>query len=297
MRLSEINSRDVITEGLSDILYHSTSLRSAYSIVKNNEFKLTSDMGMESEQQYRKSKDSSYYLSTARSKTGSYHLRDYYAQGHTLFVLDGRKLSANHAGGAIDYWSSGRRAAGSSEMEDRVYSNSPTISPALKFIQEIHIILTVDHDKIPQDDTLRLGRIIKISAARANIPVYFYNDVTSFNQMNTGKSVRLSDYKLSNYQSIGNSNNTGKSKTFVGYMELLNIQDQSKLSSRARDILHNMTGFYANEQLRSLIADVGNTKRSDHGRREMEKFIAALAKKKIYTLKDFVKYVKVKFPN
>jgi hypothetical protein len=115
--------------------------------------------------------------------------------------------------------------------------------------------------------------------------------------MNTGKSVRLSDYKLSNDQSINNSNNTGKSKTFVGYMELLNIQDQSKLSRPGRDMLYNMTGFYADEQMRSLSADISNTKRSDHGRREMEKFIAALAKKKIYSLKDFVKYVKVKFPN
>jgi len=297
MRLSEINSRDVITEGLSDILYHSTPLRSAYSIVKNNEFKLTSDMGSSEEQQYRKSKDSSYYLSTARSKTGRYHWSDYYARGHTLFVLNGRKLSANHAGGAIDYWSGRRRKVGDSEMEDRVYSNSPTISPALKFIQEIHIILTVDHDKIPQDDTLRLGRIIKISAARANIPVYFYNDVTSFNQMNTGKSVRLSDYKLSNDQSTGNSNNTSKTKTFDGYMELLNIQDQSKLSRPGRDMLYNMTGFYADEQMISLSADIRNTKRSDHGRREMEKFIEAMAKKKIYTLKDFAKYVKVKFPD
>jgi len=297
MRLSEINSRDVITEGLSDILYHSTDFRAAYSIVKDNEFRLTSDMGDELEQTLRKSKDSSYYLSTARSKTGQYHWSKEYPSGKTLFVLDGKKLSANHGGRAVDFWDGKRRRHGESEMEDRVYSNLPTISPALKFIQEIHINLPEWDGTAPDDKILRLGRAIKITASKANVPVYFYNDPMAYNQMNTGKSVKLSDYALSTDTPGAERTHPPKSKNFMHHMELLNVQDKSKLSRGASELLYNLTGFYADEQMRSLSADISNTKRSGYGRFEMEKFVAALRKKKIYTLKDFVKYVKVKFPD
>lgn len=176
-----------ISAGISNIVYHYTSLWNAGKILKEDQFNLTFITGSDDT---HKPESKFYYLSTTRSRLGNYHAGSYIG---VLFKLDGRKLQANYVGNPVDYWGREFRNAQptANEMEDRIWSDKPEIKPATKYIDEIHVFYDTKFSKDPKG-----LRDLLIQAKRKNIPYYVYTDRKAANLLDTRKAVKLEDLDL-----------------------------------------------------------------------------------------------------
>lgn len=127
---------EILEEGISPIVYHGTSIASALNILQQDRFILHPTFSKSAEYN---SKGKLYFLSTARTRTGRYHI-----DGGTpvLMRLDGRKLGQRYSGEPIDYWGPEFRAAaqGETEQEDRVYSDKPIIPRASSYMLSVDIL-------------------------------------------------------------------------------------------------------------------------------------------------------------
>jgi hypothetical protein len=186
----------MLSEGLSDILYHFTYVTSLISILKYNKFATSSNLGSNADQW--KDKGRFYFFSTQRTKGmsgyGSHH-------GNVAIVLDGRKLNYTFKGFATDYWNWSKKmtdyktlrdytqALQSEEHEDRIVTNKPYIDVANKYIIEIHVLVNENEDK---------DRLIEVDSLCKgyNIPVFFYNDDSSFKLQNKAKAISLESINL-----------------------------------------------------------------------------------------------------
>jgi len=189
-------SGEVLTEGLSDILYHFTYTSSLLSILKYNKFATSTNLGSTADSW--KDKGRYYFFSTQRTKGmsgyGSHH-------GNVAIVLDGRKLNYIFKGFATDYWNWSKKmkdysnksdyinALKSSENEDRIVTNKPYIDNANKYIIEIHIMISENEDK---------DRVVEIESLckNLNIPVFFYTDNNSFKLQDKRKAIPLANISL-----------------------------------------------------------------------------------------------------
>ena len=91
-----------LTEGISQILYHSTSIFALEQILKSNKFNLSTDLGTGSDVSLDKNRNKFFYFSTTRHKLGGFSLDP--TEGSVMIVLDGRALSNNFSGKPVDYW-------------------------------------------------------------------------------------------------------------------------------------------------------------------------------------------------
>ena len=91
----------LLNEGLSDVLYHFTSISNGYSICKEDTIYLQSAYAKESDNYDRKRK---FYLSCTRLFNSSFGYASKFSNGGVRIKLDGRKLSQNFKGKAINYW-------------------------------------------------------------------------------------------------------------------------------------------------------------------------------------------------
>ena len=158
MKLLMENWRGYLAEGLSDIVYHGTSLASASKIIQANTIFLSTAFTRDWEQEKEHSKGKYFYLSLTRSpgmfkSTGMLGLRALQG-GAAIFVLDGRKLGQKYKGGAMDYFHKTidsmrdsivpvgpRTRTQHDEMEDRLVSDDPTIPDFSKYIKEVRFLL------------------------------------------------------------------------------------------------------------------------------------------------------------
>jgi len=189
---------NILSEGLSDILYHYTYINNLLSILKYNKFATSTNLGSSADA--KKDKGRFYFFSTQRTKGmsgyGSHH-------GNTAIVLDGRKLNYTFKGFATDYWNWSKKrsdyknisdytnALQSEENEDRIVTNKPYIDNANKYIIEIHIL--INPDQVTKET---LNEIINLCQGY-NIPVFFYLDENSFRVQDKRKAVDPNTFELS----------------------------------------------------------------------------------------------------
>jgi hypothetical protein len=186
----------ILSEGLSDILYHFTYTSHLINILKYNKFATSSNLGSNADSW--KDKGRFYFFSTQRTKGMSGYARHH---GNVAIVLDGRKLNNTFKGTPTDYWNwSTKRsdyksigdytnALQSEENEDRIVTNKPYIDNANKYIIEIHILVSENEDK---------DRIVEIESLckNLNIPVFFYTDDNSFKLQDKRKAIPLANISL-----------------------------------------------------------------------------------------------------
>lgn len=280
----------ILTEGLSDILYHSTSLYNVLSILKNNRLQLTPDIGTDAETGLRK-KNKIYYMSFARSKMGDYHSPSKYAGNLSLLVFDGRQLKQDgYSGSPVDYWGWGDK----DEMEDRLYSKRPYIEDASKYIKEIHVFYKKEQHAETNAKNVRWLRSAYIMAKRAGVEMYVYDDVDAFKLLNKKKSVSISTLQYDNSIEPSKPYFSTRRNYFAPYMELLSVNDKTKLSSDAKRILYNIDGWNKDDAVRSLAADIHNERKSP-SRPNLDKFLAKASSLKLNTVSDIINYIDSKF--
>lgn len=128
--------KNLLKEGLTDVVYHFTDMLSLYNIIKTNRFYTSIAMGDERESKL--SKNYYFYFSTSRGK-------DKRALGDVRIKLDGRKLSQNYKASPMSdierFKSWGvKPPMGKTELEDRIVLNKPYIENAMKYIIKVDIL-------------------------------------------------------------------------------------------------------------------------------------------------------------
>jgi len=272
--------RSILNERISDVIYHTTSLERAISVVSTDEFRLMPVFKTSSE--FRLGNNKLFYLSTTRSKLGIY-TANYAAKGTVVMNLDGRKLNYRYHGKAVDYWGPSFRKdnPANNEMEDRIFSDYPTIPNATSYIKEMHILI---------DNTISADMFHKLVYLKKQpIPIYVYAHRKSFilqNKANAVKKLQTLNIEdpspsteqefhtksLAHYKSIErhNSQRSPYNNIFRGlttWVILMTapISDYHKLHYKLRDYIH--TAIAGDGSI--YYADLKNKLSSDLGRRDV----------------------------
>ena len=276
---------EILTESLSSILYHSTSIKNVLDILKDNRFRLTPDYGTSSETDLR-SGNKIYYMSFSRSRVNDYRS---YTGGSCLLVLDGDKLNQKYSGNPVDYWGS---EFNKDEMEDRLFSKNAYIDNADNYIREIHCLPRLEYEDDKKRD-LSWIRKIYIMAKRMNISVYVYADREAYRLLDKRKSVNLSsfgDIKNDQKPYVGYPSRN----YYAGFMELLSDVNPDNLSKVAKDLLYKIKYDSFGDVKRSLSADIHGD-RTGRGRENLDKFLSRLQQLKLKNIDQLLDYIKTKY--
>jgi len=294
------NANESITEGVSPILYHVSQIHNVRDMLTDNAIRLTPDFGTGAEKEHQP-EGKIYYLSTARSKTGSYGypVSDHQKNG-AMVVFDGQALmAAGYTGKAIDYWGPEFRALGKDEMEDRIFSKKPTIPNASKYIKEIHILFDRDRTDDRNDHVARVLKDLGYKAKRLNVPLYIYTDQQAFALLNKNKAASVASVDstadrlpLPGTDVEPRGYRQGPARNyFGGWVELLKVNDASQLSKVGKEALNRAHYHDAN---RGVDADIHNA-RTNSQRPHLDKFLAVLQQFKINSTTELMTYVNKKF--
>ena len=156
---------DIIMERATGILYHRTKLEATASILQQGVFKLSDARNDKYQEQLIIKQSYPYYLSTTRSKDGSFCRR---SECPVTFVLDGEFLNQKgYITKPVDadmIWYKFRNKM----AEDRVWSNKNLI-PIDGVIKEIHVLIDF---AIFYGSTSKRIRHYTIDR---NIPLFYYD--------------------------------------------------------------------------------------------------------------------------
>lgn len=155
MKLLFENWRSHLEEGISDIVYHGTSLGRLSDIAKGNRLMTSGVFGADEETVIGQGKF--YFLSTARSPSAFRSGYPLVKDGKTRITLDGKKIGQKYSGAPVDYWRD-RTSGGKSEMEDRIITDDAWIENAADYITEIVVYLPILKGKATDSDSI-LGSI------------------------------------------------------------------------------------------------------------------------------------------
>ena len=172
-----------LNESISSIVYHFTSIDACIDILESNKFFLTLSYGNKDEEGHD---NRLFYMSTTRQANGYLGYQNYMDYS-TRICLDGDKLNNNYKGAPFNYFRkqgkqkhigsklhdfSYQQRSSFDESEDRVWSYSPTINNAKKYIKEIDVYA---------DNT---DMIKKLSSFANEVTINLYNDPYDFKMKN-----------------------------------------------------------------------------------------------------------------
>jgi hypothetical protein len=240
---------DVLFEGISPIVYHYTNLKHLYNILHNNRIEL-SPGGFTKDVETEKGKGG-YFLSTARTRTGSFHAtKDVGA----LIKLDGRKLSSNLPGKAMDYYPSNMRQYNPKgfEQEDRIFSHNPTIDNIQKYILRIDILIPSKDNDLAQKYK-QLAYAAYSYGKKNNIDVNIYADRKNF-ITGSHNTISFEDIKKLNTRRKDSREDTRRQLTSKEIEELsfiykaLAFDDFKKLSSNEQKFMKDYLRYFEAEK-------------------------------------------------
>lgn len=162
------DSFDLLEEGISPIVFHAADVDRAYSILRDDKFKLSPTVFNQYER-FSHSANRFFYLSTTRSRIGNFHL---HSNRRVIFELDGRKLSQNMKGKPFNFFNDNDVTPIVDEMEDRIISDTPEIVGASRYIRSISLV--GDHG-----DGFTVLPVARI-AVKKRIPVLYYQNWQDF---------------------------------------------------------------------------------------------------------------------
>jgi hypothetical protein len=273
MRLQEL------TEGLSQVLYHYVKRpNSLIEILQSNKLRLNaffgdSYSGKDIGKKY-------YYLSTTRSKLGSYHAQEHVVAG-VMLVLDGAKLAQKHTGGPFDYWNDKHH----DEMEDRILSNHPFIENAKSYITSIHILYQYDNGVDAEGQQYLRAYA---AAKKSGIPTYFYNSRKAWVTQNTKHAIKPDLVDLWRDKQSTYTSRVQKKNYLARWIEPYFKKNVEDMSEPARDLTYYFKyKKYAKSMiLPSIEADVHNAKRNPTP--TLRTLIKIMQKERVRTLSEYL---------
>lgn len=288
-------TKEIITEGLSPIVYHYTNLWAGENIVDSGEFQLSSTLGSVEEQYAPKGYP--YFLSTTRTKTGDYHR--IIGDSAVMFVLDGTYYNQRYPARSVDYWLNrdpSKAYGREHEAEDRLFSRTPTIP--IDGVTSVHVLLNLKSK--PEPNRYPKIRKLLVAAKRRGIPAYFYTEESAWRRLDTSKTGDVSVLKQppSEKQKYWG----GRAGLHKGYLhkwlELIGAQKENQLSKEANSIKYSLryhwdNPFYLKDIKQGLSNDLSNARKPNNGpdRDNATKIIAFMRKNNLNTVMDLVNYL------
>lgn len=279
-----------ILAGISPVLFHATSTNSVVGILRTDRFELKPSEGTNIEEGI---KPHTYYLSTARTLMSKYlRANDY--PGYSILVLDGRKLAANLSGAPIDYWGPEMRMNGENfESEDRIFSPSPFIEQAHKYITAIHSL--INPVKLRDRDKQNLFQL-QLKAKLRKIPIFFYDNRKAFSLLDERRAITLNKELLDSSDIPESKTDLNLLSDWIALWEMpKSVYDKlSQISERDQERkgltkrmhrLARMAAYYPTD-VGSFISDVHNAKSVPYGttgkeREALDRLIQILRKNKM----------------
>jgi hypothetical protein len=298
----------VTLAGVSNILYHATTVNKLNEMLKSNEIHLVTDLGTTADKLGSRKKFAPYYFSTSRVKFGGY-LRGMGKSGIANLVLDGRALSQNMHGHAVDYWGPSyrpdtievERRLQNNENEDRLFSDKPVIKPLKKYVIEIHVVISsdvntmyIENKELPEADQdramkeARQYRDMRALALAHGIALYFYSDYKAFTLLDKRKVL---DSKKFSY--------TRSSNDLGAIVELFEHTraEQDKLSKAADDTRYNVIYTGEHDQcIRQLETEFHNAKNGTLAEKVLvDKFVHYMKINRLRSIRDVVVFLGQKY--
>lgn len=179
----------LLTEALSDEVFHYTSLQHGLKIANTDTIYLQSALGGTADNMNTKEM---YFLSLTRQRNANFGYSYKFSKSGVRIEFDGRKLSQRFKGKAIDYWGSSmgkmsyyngdRNTSFDSkahhtrnESEDRMFSNEPTLYDAHKYIKRIDVIFN------PQNET-QYQYVYHMLMSKLSKYIFVYDNENDFNK-------------------------------------------------------------------------------------------------------------------
>ena len=290
-------------ESLSGIgtLYHITTKFAALGIVQHNEFHLVPAEGTQSEENLARS----YYLSTTRSKTGSY-TRQQLCESSVILELDADKLATRYKMISVDYWGRDfyKKEGGHdvklhserNEQEERILCSKPRISNALSYIRSIHCAMPSSAQK-----ETRTWFLLKKIALQNKIRIYFYTDLGAMLLLNTKKSIspNLSPFaEIRNPSELDYKYRLRKNpltKYIRAYMMPVNDAERNVYGTTTQFESDFLQRLRSGDHYLTFDADLHNAKSTPYGslsqeREALDKLVAILRKHK-WDSKQFISFL------
>lgn len=186
----------VLTESVSDVVFHFTYAHNLLNILKTNKINLSPSYGVEADNALNYNKLFSLSLTTARNSATGYHSsgkNPENAKGKVRLQMNGRELNYNYKSKHVDYWQYPRTKSftqsGTSydEMEERIVTDKNEIKPANRYITLIEIYIN--------EEDINRYKQIKEYADKLNIPCYFYTNGKDFNFSIKKNAVDINTYQ------------------------------------------------------------------------------------------------------
>lgn len=281
MRINEI-----IVESLSRIVYHYTRLGPALDILTSGYFQLSSSVG--SIEQSFSPKGKHYFLSTTRTKTGGFHSS---STSGVMFVLDGNWYNQRYRSTSVDYWQDrdSKRSFKPHEAEDRLFSAEPTVP--IGGVKQVHVLVTSDAHPTHRSE----GRKIILAAKQRGIPVYYYDDISAWRNLDirhTGNVQNLTGIKQPSKYS---EKYQGSLRSWV---ELIYSKNKTQLSRDAKEIIYDFPySSHSNFLINALNTQMTNFRKPDSGpdRKYAVKVIEFMTKNGMNTVKELIAYLAQKW--
>lgn len=194
----------ILTERAMQTLYHLTRVDNAAQILQSGQFKLSASTGTHDRAQApgHDWTPDHYFLSTARSPR-SHFFQDLLGPASVVLVLSGEVLSQrNRVRPHVDQiakadldsgWGEDYGHGGYNEMEERIYSNSPTLQlpkPLNRAITSVHL-MDLNNPRMlakaingAESDASEEGFRKLLAICQQNqIPVVLYTDLNKFRML------------------------------------------------------------------------------------------------------------------
>ena len=284
---------EILTEGLSPIVYHYTSLVPGTKIIVNGEFELSSVLGSVEEQYAPRGYP--YFRSTTRTKTGGYH--NIIGSTAVMFVMDGTWYNQRYPAKSVDYWLNRdpKNAYGRAhEAEDRLFSKTPTIP--IGGVTSVHVLLK---DEKPEPKHISLVRKLIVGAKRRDIPAYFYTDESAWRRLDTSNTGDISVLKTIDSEKRNPYISRYISRSGLeSWLELIGAQKEDQLSKEANKIKYSLryhwdNPFYLKDMTSGLNTELSNARKpsNDVDRENATKIIAFMRQQKLNTAFDLVTWL------
>lgn len=316
------SSMKLLSEAMTDVVYHYTSMDSLINIVKTNSMLLQSSIATRADNLNRKEL---YYLSTTRQRSSNFGYSYKFRKGGARIEFDGEKLSNRYKSIPVDYWGetmgkqsyytqpkdySAKQHHTDYESEDRLLSKSPKIDNVYDYIKRIDIIYD------PTDKRQNM-MVYELLISRFNRKIYVYDNINDFDKQtdNTKNEEILNNDKNYEYLDISSQNMrkqySGKYARelahiiqimFAGEIDNKNYNEEAAKLLRKygldnylnKEFFHTLSrGYYG---LQSLIYDTENelhnmSKRpTEEGHRILKLFTDYFNSHNLKNYEDLIKY-------
>jgi hypothetical protein len=290
-----------LLEGATDVLYHYTNLHAAADVFAADAFKLSTSLGTPAELDLQP-KGYPYYLSTTRSKTGSFHR--HVGKNAVMFVLDGQWFQQRYKVKPVDYWAG--MNSDRKEAEDRVYSKDSEIP--LGGVRAVHILF-----RNSDSTESSLLRKILISSKKQGIATYVYAEETAWRLQDRRKALDTEavvsaaqgkiDPEYRAWTSKRQAQQTQEEPSGVAvWNELLRTpaSQYDKLSKNAQTIAYDFRygrEYYWSSRVESLKTDIHNSKgqRAGFEYPDVVKLIKTMKALDLKNIDDLISYLREKW--